>query len=70
MTRKPRIAVWRLKDERNAGTTGGNIQLRWMSPPLCRGYAESAGHRKPVANGVDIAAFNHALFDAYISVDQ
>jgi hypothetical protein len=33
---------------------------------LCK----SAGHRKPVANGVDIAAFNHALFFAYISVDQ
>ena len=30
--------------------------------------AESAGHRKLVADGVDIAAFNHALFDAYISV--
>jgi hypothetical protein len=33
---------------------------------LCK----SAGHRKPMANGVHIAAFNHALFDAYILIYQ
>ena len=30
--------------------------------------ANSAGHRKPVANGVDIAAFNYALLYIYTPV--
>jgi hypothetical protein len=32
--------------------------------------AGPTGHGKPVANGVDIAAFNHSIFYVYIPVDQ
>jgi hypothetical protein len=32
--------------------------------------AKSPGHRKPVANGVDIAAFNYALWFAYMPIPQ
>jgi hypothetical protein len=48
----------------------GVTAVDFPSRPPSELVAEAAGHRKPVANGVDIAAFKHALFDSYIPLDQ